>query len=321
MKYSNAQVHNMKGSIVLPLVQIMLIIIISALLCLIIFLYLFNNSYGPEASLSFSIFISHLPELLLKIFPIVVLISIVLSLINTLKTPANRVFAALFTLITASLIYYGGYTGLYKLNQISTQRPIIEGNHLYYSKINPLKNSYLYLNGTKENFTAVKIRNKTENSSFIIYDNKLKSENGGNILIEPSNPFFSKIFAPPKFFKGLLSDLNVFNTAIGNTFEKSRLLFLLTILSQVAFAIGCWTIIKLSNWPFLNGLLAIAVIRLFPAYYRFSYNELAQKAIGFLKTSYASDIAPAAILFILAILLFLLDILFIKSRSKADSNG
>jgi len=310
----------MKGSIILPLVQIMLIIIISALLCLVIFLYLFNTSYGPEASLSFSVFISHLPELLLKIFPIVVLISIVLSLINTLKTPANRGFAALFTLITASLIYYTGYTGLYMLNQISTPRPIIEENHLYYSKINPLKDSCLYLNGTKENFTAVTITNKTESSSFTIYKNKLSSQTDGNIFIKPPNPFFSEIFAPPKLFKGFLSDLNVFNTAISNIFEKSRLLFMLTVLSQIAFAIGCWTIIKLSKWPFLNGLLAIAVIRLFPAYYRFSYNELTQKAISFLKKGYASDMAPVAILLVLAILLFLWDILFIKNRNKAGNN-
>ena len=318
MKYSNEQ---MKGSIILPLVQIMLIIIISALLCLVTFLYLFNTGYDPEASLGFSVFISHLPELLLKIFPIVVLISIVLSLINTLRTPANRGFAALFTLITASLIYYTGYTGLYMLNKISTPRPIIEGNHLYYSKINPLKDSCLYLKGTKENFTAVTIRNKTESSSFTIYKNKLSSQTGGNISIKPPNPFFTEIFAPPKLFKGLLSDLNVFNTAISNIFEKSRLLFILTVLSQIAFAIGCWTIIKLSKWPFLNGLLAIAVIRLFPAYYRLSYNELVQKAIGFLKASNASDVAPVAILLVLAILLFLWDILFIKNRNKAGNNG
>jgi len=308
----------MKGSIILPLVQIMLIIIISALLCLVIFMYLFNNSYGPEASLSFSVFISHLPELLLKIFPIVVLISIVLSLINTLKTPANRGFAAFFTLITASLIYYTGYTGLYMLNKISTPRPIIEENHLYYSKINPLINSSLFLKGTDDNFIAVTIKNETESSSFTIYKNKVVSEIEESI--KPSNPFFSEIFTAPKLFKGLLSDLNVFNTAISNIFEKSRLLFMLTVLSQIAFAIGCWTIIKLSKWPFLNGLLAIAVIRLFPAYYRFSYNELTQKAIGFLKTSYASDMAPVAILLLLAIFLFLWDILFIKNRNKAGNN-
>jgi len=299
----------------------MLIIIISALLCLVTFLYLFNTSYGPEASLNFSVFISHLPELLLKIFPIVVLISIVLSLINTLRTPANRGFAAFFTLITASLIYYTGYTGLYMLNKISAPRPIIEENHLYYSKINPLINSSLFLEGTDDNLIAITIKNETESSSFKIYKNKLVSEIEENILIKPSNPFFSEIFTPPKLFKGFLSDLDVFNTAISNIFEKSRFLFMLTVLSQIAFAIGCWTIIKLSKWPFLNGLLAIAVIRLFPAYYRLSYNELTQKAIGFLKTSKAPDMAPVAILLVLAILLFLWDILFMKNRNKADNNG
>ena len=311
----------MKGSIILPFVQIMLIIIISTLLCLVAFLFLFNNSYGPDASLSFSVFISHLPELLLKIFPIVVLISVILSLINTLKTPANRGFAALFTLITASMIYYSGYTGLYMLNKISTPKPFIEENHLYYSKINPLTNSSLFLKGTDKNFTAVKITDSTKSSSFTVYNNTLLSETDGNVLIEPNNPFYSNIFTPPGLFKRLLSDITIFNTAISNIFKKSRLLFMLTVLSQIAFAIGCWTIIKISNWPFLNGLLSIAVIRLFPAYYRFSYNELTQKAIGFLKNSSASDMAPIAILLILAVLLFLWDILFIKHQNKAGNNG
>nr|MDA3938375.1 hypothetical protein [Spirochaetia bacterium] len=116
-------------------------------------------------------------------------------------------------------------------------------------------------------------------------------------------------------------DLNIFNLAIKEIYEKSNYLFMITVLSQIAFAIGCWTIIKLSRWPFLNGLLAIAVIRLFPAYYRLSYSDLTQKAIGFLETTYASDLAPVAILIIAALLLFLWDILFIKNKNLGDKNG
>ncbi|MCK5154518.1 MAG: hypothetical protein KAQ93_09195, partial [Spirochaetales bacterium] len=121
----------MKGSILLPLVQILLIIVISTLLCLGTYLFMFNNSYGPEASMSIEIFISYLPQIMLNIFPIVVLISIVLSLVNTLKTPANKGFAALFTLLTASIIYYAGYTGLYLLNKQSNPVTITTENHLY----------------------------------------------------------------------------------------------------------------------------------------------------------------------------------------------
>jgi hypothetical protein len=98
-------------------------------------------------------------------------------------------------------------------------------------------------------------------------------------------------------------------------------MFIITVLSQIAFAIGCWTIIKLSNWPFINGLLAIAVIRLFPAYYKLSYGELTQKTISFLKTPNASDLAPVVILLAAALLLFLWDILYIKKRNMVDKNG
>ena len=276
---------------------------------------MFNNSYGPEASMSIEIFISYLPQIMLNIFPIVVLISIVLSLVNTLKTPANKGFAALFTLLTASIIYYAGYTGLYLLNKQSNPVTITTGNHLYEGRINPLIDSKLYVNEINSDLLVIEVKNTNSKSAFNIY------ENTENLLIEPENPFFSEIFYPPQLLKKLLNDLEIFNTAIMVIFEKSRYLFMITVLSQIAFAIGCWTIIKLSRWPFLNGLLAIAVIRLFPAYYRFSYSEITQKAIGFLQTTYASDLAPVAILIIAALLLFLWDILFIKSKNMVSKNG
>jgi len=294
-----------------------------------VFLFMFNNSYDPVESLSIGTFISYIPGLLLNIFPIVVLISIVLSLVNTLKTPANKGFAALFTLITASIIYYSGYTGLYLLNKNSTPLAVVTVNHLYDGKINPLAHSQVYLSSKTSNLLGIEINNTLQESTFKIYENvkfdpktsTLISENGGIISIEPENPFFSNLFYPPELLKSLLDDLSIFNKAIRDIFEKSRYLFIVTILSQIAFAIGCWTIIKLSKWPFLNGLLAISVIRLFPAYYKLSYSELTQKAIGFLQTSNASDLAPTAILLIAAILLFLWDILFIKNKNLVKKNG
>lgn len=321
----------MKGSILLPLVQILLIILISTLICMGTYLYMFNNSYGPVASLTIAAFISHLPEIMLNIFPIVVLISVVLSLINTLKTPVNRGFAALFTLITASIIYYAGYTGLYMLDGISNPPPIVSVNHLYYGKINPLVNSQVYINEMHGSVLAVEIKNSSRKSSFSVYrnvkyiqdTNELMSENLEALTIEPANPYFTEIFHPPRLFSYMLEDLIIFNQSIKDIFENSRLLFILTIVSQIAFAVGCWTIIRLSRWPFLNGLLAIAVIRLFPAYYRLSYSDLTQKAISFLRTSSAPDLVPVAILLISALFLFLWDILFIKNRNRsaAGRNG
>ena len=281
---------------------------------------MFNNSYGPEALISTEIFISHLPEILLNIFPIVVLISIVLSLVNTLKTPANKVFAALFTLITASIIYYAGYTGLYLLDKHSNPAVFISGSHLYSEKINPLTDSKLYLTGQDSNLLAIEVQNSSSESSFKIY-NEAEFNLETKLLLEPENPFFTEIFTPPALFKNLLNDLEIFNRAIRDIFEKSRYLFIITVLSQIAFAIGCWTIIKLSHWPFLNGLLAIGVIRLFPAYYRLSYSEITQKAIGFLQTTHASDLAPVALLITAALLLFLWDILFIKNKKAVNRNG
>ena len=319
----------MKGSILLPLVQILLIIIISALVCLGTYLYLFTSSYGPEASLTITAFISHLPGIVLNIFPIVVLISVVLSLINTLKTPANRGFAALFTLITAGIIYYAGYTGLYMLDKISDPHPIVPTNHLYYGKINPLVHSKVFINNMHGEVLAIEVKNSMKESSFSVYRdvryipdiNKLISENMMELAIDPVNPHFTEIFNPPKLFKNMLEDLVIFNQSIKDIFEKSRLLFMVTALSQIAFAVGCWTIIRLSRWPFLNGMLAVAVIRLFPAYYRLSYSDITQKTISFLRTSSAIDLAPAVILLIAALLLFLWDILFIKNSNRANKNG
>ncbi|MDA3938388.1 MAG: hypothetical protein PF693_03635, partial [Spirochaetia bacterium] len=198
----------MKGSIILPLVQILLIIIISTLLSLGTYLFMFNNSYGPIAYLSFGTFLSQLPALLLNIFPIVVLISVVLSLVNTLKTPANRGFAALFTLLTASIIYYSGYTGLYLLNKNSTPTPIENVSHLYKEKINPLADSKLFI---KSNYTAIEIQTHTDNSSVNIFtDTEFKSETNSlnsdlnqSISIQPENPYFSEVFNPPKLFQDL----------------------------------------------------------------------------------------------------------------------
>jgi len=281
---------------------------------------MFNNSFGPEALISAEMFISHLPQILLNIFPIVVLISIVLSLVNTLRTPANRGFAALFTLITASLIYYAGYTGLYLLEKHSTPSVFISGNHLYSEKINPLANSKLYLTGKGSDFTAIEVKNDSPDSAFTVY-NEAEFNSKTKLLIEPENPFFTDIFTPPPLFRNLLGDLEIFNRAIKDIFEKSRYLFMITVLSQIAFAIGCWTIIRLSQWPFLNGLLAIGVIRLFPAYYRLSYSEITQKAISFLQTTHASDLIPVILLMTAALLLFLWDILFIKNKNRVNRNG
>ena len=316
----------MKGSVLLPLVQILLIILISTLVCLGTYFYMFNNGYSPETSITIAAFISRIPGILLNIFPIVVLISIVLSLINTHKTPANRGFAAVFTLITASIIYYAGYTGLSMLDKVSNPAPIVSVNHLYNRKINPLVDSRVFVTKQNGRELAVEVKNNDRQSTFSVYrdvkyienTNELISGKMEKITIKPANPYFTEIFYPPQLFKNLLEDLAIFNQSIKDIFEESRLLFIMTIVSQIAFAVGCWTIIRLSRWPFLNGLLAIAVIRLFPAYYRLSYSELTQKAIGFLQTPNASDLAPVAILLILAIILFLWDILFIKNRSAVN---
>ena len=318
----------MKGSILLPLVQILLIIIISTLICTGTYLYIFNNSYGPVATFTIAAFINNLPGIMLNIFPIVVLISVILSLINTLRTPANRGLAALFTLIVASIIYYAGYTGLYMLDKISNPSPALRTQHLYYGKINPLVNSQVFVTELNGKVLAIEIKNSTHESSFYIHrnikyiqnTNGLISEDMEELTIEPENPWFTEIFYPPKLFNNLLEDLVIFNQSIKDIFEKSLFLFILTVLSQISFAVGCWTIIRLSKWPFLNGLLAIAVIRLFPAYYRLSYSDLTQKAIGFLRTSSATDMVPVAILLLSALLLFLWDILFIKNRNSSTVN-
>ena len=290
---------------------------------------MFTNSYSPEYSLTMALFISWIPGIMLNIFPIVVLMSIVLSLVNTLRTPANRGLAALFTLITAGLIYYTGYTGLYRLDKISDSGSMVEVNHLYTGKINPLYGSKLYINSDSGKILAIESANSMDQSSLSIYQdmsynsefNELHSIDGSILTIDPENPNFSDIFNPPKLFNELLRDLKIFNNSVKEIFEKSRWLFLITILSHVAFAVGCWTIIRLSRWPFLNGLLAVGVLRLFPAYYRLSYNEITQKAISFLRTSSAVDLAPAALLLIVALVLFLWDILFVKKRVMSNENG
>ena len=177
---------------------------------------MYNISYGPEGSLTISIFINHLPGIMLNIFPIVVLISIVLSLINTLKTPANRGLAALFTLITASIIYYAGYTGLYSLEKISNPPPIVNTDHLYNDKISPLVNSSIFVTKQNGKKLAIEVKNKNKQSPFLVYKNvkyiqetnSLISENGEELTIDPSNPYFTKVFYPPKLFKSMLDDLS-----------------------------------------------------------------------------------------------------------------
>ncbi|MCF6334862.1 MAG: hypothetical protein L3J12_03885 [Spirochaetales bacterium] len=319
----------MKGSILLPVVQILLIIIISTLVCVGVYLYMFTNSYSPEYSLTIGLFISRIPGIMLNIFPIVVLMSIILSLVNTLKTPANRGLAALFTLIAGGLLYYTGYTGLYQLDKISDSRPISPVNHLYTDRINPLKDSKLYIKEVNGTILAIESENSREKPDLSIYQSaeynsdfrELHTKQGYIVSIIPENPNFSDHFTPPKLLERLLEDLLIFNDSIKNIFEKSRWLFLITVLSQIAFAVGCWTIIRLSRWPFLNGLLAVGVLRLFPAYYRLSYSEITQKAISFLRSSSAVDLAPAALLLAAAVLLFLWDILFGTKRAVSRKNG
>lgn len=318
----------MKGSIYQLLIFLLMFVSLSAGLCLTGYFLWFDTGFFPSGTDN-SRFVLMIPSFLFYVMPFSVISSIILSLFTTLKRKVNRVLSVLFILAAGTGIYYYGFTGFSSLEMNVLQNKTEPELILYAGKLNPFKSGIIYVGKTdaEKAYNVVIEVPDTINSSFTYTHSMdlkalkqkigINSENSKIDRRLAANPYFSGVFSVPGFLENFLYDLRVFSSEMKTLYSRSRLYFLIAVISQVLFAISCWGLLRISRWPLISVFISFFFIRILFAVYTF-WDSIILGNLEFIKNNMLRDNLFSAVLVFFSLLFFMADSILRASDTSSE---
>lgn len=324
----------MKDIYRLPILFLFIFILLFVLFFAVSVLALWGSVYSEGREAALQAVEAGIPELLVKILPAAVLVSLFVLLARIAAKPQSRFLSLLVPLAGAFVLLAFGYQILQRLGPADAR-----GVGVSMSGAAPSSRRYLVpgvFNTTESKVIYVEqIDARTVSPVLLVEggsaDQKLLYFPQGLVLVGEdsvvirmagytlemdADPVYGEMFAADPVNRRLFADLDFLNRELLRVFRRSLPAFYFAVLALVVAFYGSGMFLRLSRWHLLNVVLALLAIRGFLALFRFMSEGVLFELDKVLKNPQALQYLPEVTLLITGGLLLLLDLLFVPFRRE-----
>ena len=242
------------------------------------------------------------------VFPSAVLGAILNALVPILRIARFR-FVALILLfcVSAATLIAGVYGARSVERTISAPPPRPQtfsagiiyrfGNDFLYAALqdgNMLSNVAVYRHGTTPGFSF-----SPEGTVDPLSGRISLRDIGETYRISDSMTSAARMFGTDPRLTDLFGDIRLLATFLSEQTRLKSAIYLATVVACALYVASLWIFVRLTRWPFFNGVLAFGALRLLFAGYAFMQSAaFRDTAATVLRDQYIAFIAPAAILFV-----------------------
>jgi hypothetical protein len=134
--------------------------------------------------------------------------------------------------------------------------------------------------------------------------------------IEPANPIYSPVFAPPQALESLREDAAFITAKLKGLKSSSQREFMLLCFVLALFCASCGTVARISRWPVFNIIALLLMFRALFYLFRLFSEDSGSEVADFIAQRIESPQLPIIILLLIAGILIIWDILFVSGRRK-----
>ncbi len=220
----------------------------------------------------------------------------------------NRVFSFLLIFSAATAVYFFGFlfisSAAETTNMNNTPAAVI-----HRGKINPFPDKSLFIGQLDSGRAYNVVIRETDKLDYMksIECNELEGLITSDSKNPVINPYYADILTLPGFLADFSRDLDRFNSEILKLHNKSDYYLIFIIISQILFASACWSLLRISRWPLINGFISLILVRGLFAGYTLWDAEKIRGSFSFISSGVISDNIFPILLSSAAVFIFLLD--------------
>ncbi len=342
--------RRLRDTLLLPLVYAGAFVALAVLTCAVLLFFLWNSVYNPDNPSALAWFAGALRGAVLDVAPCSAVVAGALLLFRLVRRPGIRPVSLVFLVASVgALLYFGAYGA--RALASSREAPRNEANRPFFpDRLHLLRGAVVYVgavNGASlrdvvvvrpgesapvTSAAALDVGSATLPApvprTVMTFSPSASLDPAGlalrfgssSIPVEPPNPSFGPLFAPPRFLADLAADVARFNEALAQ--EGSRDELLASALAAALLCVGGVLFAQLTAWPLLNAFLAALYFRaLFLLYGLVESTGLLapveRLAAGIAPAPYAR-FAPQAALGALGLLFILVNLAFFGRRGGEE---
>ena len=133
-----------------------------------------------------------------------------------------------------------------------------------------------------------------------------------------SNPLFSPSFDPPPFLTTIQKETSMVNQYIYRLQDASPTSYIFALCSICFFSLSSGMILRISKWKVFNALCLLFVFRAVFLLFRVLQSDIADELISILPDRQIESSMPTISFLILGLLFLTIDVLFFRTRMKAE---
>ena len=318
----------------LPILFLFIFILLFVLFFAVSVLALWGSVYSEGREAALQAVEAGIPELLVKILPAAVLVSLFVLLARIAAKPQSRFLSLLVPLAGAFVLLAFGYQILQRLGPAdargvgvsmsgaapSSRRYLVPGvfnrtesKVIYVEQIDARTVSPVLL---AEGGSADQKLLYFPQGLVLVGEDSVVIRMAGYTLEMDADPVYGEMFAADPVNRCLFADLDFLNRELLRVFRRSLPAFYFAVLALVVAFYGSGMFLRLSRWHLLNVVLALLAIRGFLALFRFMSEGVLLELDKVLKNPQALQYLPEVTLLITGGLLLLLDLLFVPFRRE-----
>ena len=318
----------------LPILFLFIFILLFVLFFAVSVLALWGSVYSEGREAALQAVEAGIPELLVKILPAAVLVSLFVLLARIAAKPQSRFLSLLVPLAGAFVLLAFGYQILQRLGPAdargvgvsmsgaapSSRRYLVPGvfnrtesKVIYVEQIDARTVSPVLL---AEGGSADQKLLYFPQGLVLVGEDSVVIRMAGYTLEMDADPVYGEMFAADPVNRRLFADLDFLNRELLRVFRRSLPAFYFAVLALVVAFYGSGMFLRLSRWHLLNVVLALLAIRGFLALFRFMSEGVLLELDKVLKNPQALQYLPEVTLLITGGLLLLLDLLFVPFRRE-----
>ena len=314
----------MKDIYRLPILFLFIFVTLFILLFALNVLALWGSVYSEGREAALQAVEANIPDLLVRVLPAAVLVSLFILLARIAARPHSRLLALVIPLAGAFVLLAFGYQIFQRLGPDGEGAAASSRRYLVPGVFNTIESKVVYVEQIDERTVSPVVLAEGGNADqkllyfpqgmVLVGEDAVIIRMAGYTLATDPDPVFSGLFTEDPALRGLFTDLDFLNRELQRTFRRSVPAFYFAVLALVLAFYASGMFLRLSRWHLLNVVLALLAMRGLLAVFRFMSEGVVAEMDKVLSNPQALQILPELALLLLGGILLLLDLLFVPFR-------
>ena len=316
----------MKEPLKAPFIFLLVLLCVTTVFAVLQVLAAWGLSDSPGGTFTVAYGLRRLPRAVFDVLIPSVVLSMVLVGFRMARHPFSRLLGLLILLGAGYITLVNGMIWFRQLAGSSSPAAQSPRQYLQASTFTRVGNSIVSVSGISDPSVRgiLLVRPDRPGGRFTVYPAGLASSRGGSLTITTSTRppvtitgsadlSWTGVFAPDRFTAAFLRDITTLTGDFERLLERSLPEFFAASFALVFLCAASLALLRLTRWPLANAISLVIAVRGYFSLYHLLAVQLAPQLRQAFSDDLVARLSPSAAFGVLAVLLLLVDILFIPA--------